>query len=1211
MGICGLLLKNIPCILKSSACEFRCQDTYLNTHENKYRECNMMRRKTHRSITKIMVGCLATMMTLGNSPITALAAETDQAGSDVETVVDETSDTSGANEISETPQEFEADPVILVEEETNPELSQEFETDPEILVEEEVQPELSQEFEADPEILVEEETNSEVSEEEDAMTKIMESKPENFGVVEEPTTNVDFRLIDMAYDDIDAETYDAVVKALERITTPQTEDLLCSTPEALTALWDGIEDVPINEYTFPDPVLRTIMYQVYDQDYSGVLEAEEIFWTTNIHCEATGVRSLDGIEVFVNLQGLWCKDNYISEIDVTPFKDLRGLWCSNNPISEIDITQNKELVWIYCFDCDLSELDVSNNPHMAYIEINTNPKLKELDVTSCPDLEQLTIGSCDLESINLQNNGNLAHLDIFRNPRLKKLNLTNNTKMKRLDIWENPYLGTINTSNMPGLQYYNCASNNVTEINLSNNPEITSLNVAYNRSLEKLDLSNLPKLCILHCEDCAIKKMDLSHNPNLRFFYGAINKFNYVDFGNNPSLIKTIQDGVYDNEDYHTDAEKDAAFNDPKNNLCWWGQVWTLDFGGDDSTGGDSLFTVWINKDVKYSITPHGDFTIKEKYSPLDAGVTQKDCLTREMGAQILYEMAGCPSVSGLTTRFTDVPKSSPYYNAIVWAEDNAMVMGYPDFSNKTFGLGKWLTRQDLMFMLMRYSENTPGYERSIDFGRSDEYKDYFDVDYNHWEAVCWNATWTIVAAKGDTFGAKEEQRIDPYGIVSNKEMTNALNRLIEVNHPIPGNVRKWNPPEAPTGLVATNPSSKGASDGKILGVNKTMEYSTDPDFRYDVHAITSTTVTGLKAAVYYVRVKETNIQNPGHVAVVVVSDVVKPVNTVVTHTHGGNNATYHAAVAATCTTAGNSAYYSCSCGKYFSDKACTKEISKNSWVIAKKGHNYGAATYKWSSDYKTVTGTRVCKNDANHVDTEKVTTTYKVIKAATETATGTGRYTATFTKSGFKTQTKDVTIAKLAPTSKDVTKIFTDVKKGSWYVSAIQFVYDKGIMSGVSKTSFGPDTSITREMFVTVLYNLEGKPNIKYKKTYSDVPSGEYYSASVTWASQNSITKGIGNGKFGTGQTITREQMATMLYNYAQIKKLNYNIDKNAIKNFPDKKNVSDWATDAIKWAVTNKIMSGKAGSDGKTYLQPDAKASRAECAQMIKNLYDNLMKH
>ena len=169
--------------------------------------------------------------------------------------------------------------------------------------------------------------------------------------------------------------------------------------------------------------------------------------------------------------------------------------------------------------------------------------------------------------------------------------------------------------------------------------------------------------------------------------------------------------------------------------------------------------------------------------------------------------------------------------------------------------------------------------------------------------------------------------------------------------------------------------------------------------------------------------------------------------------------------------------------------------------------------------------------------------------------------------------------------------------------------VYDNGFMNGISDTKFAPNATLTREQFITVLYNIEGSPKTKYKRYFKDVPENVYYSEAVTWAYQNKITNGVSDTNFGTGNVITREQLATMLYNYAKLKGLKTKIDKDILKNYPDKKKISSWAEDGVKWAVTNKIMSGKKHSNGKVYLDLSEKASRAECAQMVKNLYENVI--
>ena len=140
----------------------------------------------------------------------------------------------------------------------------------------------------------------------------------------------------------------------------------------------------------------------------------------------------------------------------------------------------------------------------------------------------------------------------------------------------------------------------------------------------------------------------------------------------------------------------------------------------------------------------------------------------------------------------------------------------------------------------------------------------------------------------------------------------------------------------------------------------------------------------------------------------------------------------------------------------------------------------------------------------------------------------------------------------------------------------------------------------------------MEGAPETEFKQIYGDVTDPEaWYASAVTWASENKITSGIGDNKFGTGKEITREQLATLLYNYAQKKgEYNLDIDEKLIAGFPDAGKISSWASDGMKWAVTNGVMGGKSGKDGQKFLDPLGKASRAECAQMIMNLMQNATK-
>ena len=186
----------------------------------------------------------------------------------------------------------------------------------------------------------------------------------------------------------------------------------------------------------------------------------------------------------------------------------------------------------------------------------------------------------------------------------------------------------------------------------------------------------------------------------------------------------------------------------------------------------------------------------------------------------------------------------------------------------------------------------------------------------------------------------------------------------------------------------------------------------------------------------------------------------------------------------------------------------------------------------------------------------------------------------------------------------------FRDIMDGEWYVSAVQFVYENGVMNGTGANTFEPMKVLTRAEFVTVLHNLEGKPDVAYKNTFKDVPKGKWFTTPVMWAYKNEITSGVSKTEFGTDTEITREQLATMLYKYAKLKKYKTTFDKNALNAFYDKNMVSSWATEAMQWAVSNGVMSGKAQVGNYKFLDPTGEATRAECAQMIKNLCDNLVK-
>lgn len=189
-------------------------------------------------------------------------------------------------------------------------------------------------------------------------------------------------------------------------------------------------------------------------------------------------------------------------------------------------------------------------------------------------------------------------------------------------------------------------------------------------------------------------------------------------------------------------------------------------------------------------------------------------------------------------------------------------------------------------------------------------------------------------------------------------------------------------------------------------------------------------------------------------------------------------------------------------------------------------------------------------------------------------------------------------------PSKQDVSEVFDDIKKTDWWYPYVQYAYDNSIMAGMG-ASFKPNGKLTREQFVQVLYSNSGKPKANIENGFSDVKN-DWYTDAVLWANEKGVAAGKGNGIFGVGQEITRQELATMLYKYASLNDYDLTAETNVSERFVDSAEISDWAKTALDWAVTQEIMSGKGGvGDSSTYkLDPRGTATRAECATMMMKL-------
>lgn len=175
----------------------------------------------------------------------------------------------------------------------------------------------------------------------------------------------------------------------------------------------------------------------------------------------------------------------------------------------------------------------------------------------------------------------------------------------------------------------------------------------------------------------------------------------------------------------------------------------------------------------------------------------------------------------------------------------------------------------------------------------------------------------------------------------------------------------------------------------------------------------------------------------------------------------------------------------------------------------------------------------------------------------------------------------------------------FTDIADNAWYADAVRYVYEHGLMAGTSATTFAPDVTTSRAMIATILWRMAGGPVVNYAMNYTDVAQGQWCSEAIRWATSEGVVTGYGNGLFGTNDPITREQLAVMLYQFAQARGYDVSVGENTnILSYTDVSDVAEYAIPAMQWACGAGIINGT--GDGSA-LSPQGQATRAQAAVML----------
>ena len=211
---------------------------------------------------------------------------------------------------------------------------------------------------------------------------------------------------------------------------------------------------------------------------------------------------------------------------------------------------------------------------------------------------------------------------------------------------------------------------------------------------------------------------------------------------------------------------------------------------------------------------------------------------------------------------------------------------------------------------------------------------------------------------------------------------------------------------------------------------------------------------------------------------------------------------------------------------------------------------------------------------------------------------------TVTFKEEGKTEDKEETTTEETEETTTPETVAFSDVSESDWFYKGVSYVVENGMMNGVGENQFAPNAPLTREMLAVVLYNMEKQPESTGVNPFADVKADMWYTDAIVWANANGIVAGYDDSTFGLGDSITREQLAAILYRYAQMK--GYNVTEKAdLTGYADSAAISGYAVEAMQWANANGIVNGMTA----TTLEPQGTATRAQVATMLMNFCENVV--
>ena len=298
---------------------------------------------------------------------------------------------------------------------------------------------------------------------------------------------------------------------------------------ALTVNRARAADIAINASNFPDANFREYVLTSIDKNDDGKLSTAEREDVEEMLIGYSEIKSLQGVEFFINLSDLSCSNNQLVKLDVSKNINLRFLICNDNSLISLDVGENINLEELDCIRNDLTSLDVSKAPNLKEIDCRWN-NLTSLNISNNPGLIKLDCNDNELISLDVSKAMNLEYLDCGDN-ELINLNISNNPKLKNLFCCENE-LTSLDVSKALNLEDLSCDYNRLTSLNISNNRNLKSLNCESNE-LISLNVSNNSNLGSLGCGGNKLTSLDVSKNLKLESLFCYENELTSLDVSKN------------------------------------------------------------------------------------------------------------------------------------------------------------------------------------------------------------------------------------------------------------------------------------------------------------------------------------------------------------------------------------------------------------------------------------------------------------------------------------------------------------------------------------------------------------------------------------------------------------------------------------------------------------------------------------------------------